>query len=77
METIISFNTFVPIYIQKNESLTRITTPLINANNEFKMDDALPPEEWRVKVSRVYKGPGGGKYYTTRKQGHETKHYIK
>jgi len=31
----------------------------------------------RVKVSRVYKGPGGGKYYTTRKQGHETKHYIK
>ena len=48
METIISFNTFVPIYIQKNESLTRITTPLINANNEFKMDDALPPEEWRL-----------------------------
>lgn len=44
--TILSFDTFIPIFIQIKNDLTRIATPLVNDENEFKIDN-LDDVQWR------------------------------
>ena len=44
--TILSFDTFIPVFIQTNNDLTRISTPLVNADNKFKIDN-LADVQWR------------------------------
>lgn len=44
----ISFDTFIPIFIQKQEqeNLTRISVPLINDHNQYKIDD-ISDRTWK------------------------------
>ena len=44
--TILSFDTFIPVFIQIKNDLTRISTPLVNEENKFKIDN-LDDVQWR------------------------------